>query len=370
VKKYLFFIFSILIALVILFLFLSSPKITVAIKSPANFTITDFLGDINLTRDGKEISLKEIPFILEPKDEININPFSGLTILCKNSTLLLFHPSTNFSIGDNFINLNSGYLEWKKGRAGTEIHFKNGFILYPSEAGSVNVESKITIISLKGISKLKTNEKEESIEELKKLTIDSGKLTLESVEKPPVILSPKNGEVYGDWKKDFGTFNFSIEYSGYEQFQLEVSPDPYFLSTIFSVFFKEKDSKIPLERIGTGRRFARVIPYKGRVSGIPSESVEFFVKAFPLSNISAKGIPPRIDIYSVILSGNIVIVKGKVDRGCKLFVNKEEVSPEPNGEFNVPITFNDIGEKWIEIEAISSSGIRSSKRQRVFLVGY
>lgn len=369
-KKYLFFIFSILVALVILFFFLSPSKINLVIKSPANFTITDFIGDINLTRDGHEITLKEVPFILDTKDEININTFSGLTILCANSTLLLFHPSTNFSIGDNFINLKCGYLEWKNGKEGTEIHFKNGFALYLSEAGFVNVDSKITIVSLKGSSKLKMNGKEETIEELKKLTIDGGKLLSENVEKPPVILSPKNGEVYGDWKKDFGTFNVSIEHSGSEQFQLEVSPDPYFLSTIFSIFFKEKDSKISLERIGTGRRFARVVPFKKGVSGLPSESVEFFVKAFPLSDISGKRTPPRIDIYSVILSGNIVIVKGKVDRGCKLFVNKEEVSPEPNGEFNAPITFNDIGEKWIEIEAISSSGIRSSRRQRVFLVGY
>ncbi len=369
-KKYLFFIFSILVSVVILFFFFSPSKVNVVIKSPSNFIITDFLGDISLKRNGQEIALKEIPFILESKDEININPFSGLTILCRDSTLLLFHPSTNFSIGDNFINLKSGYLQWKNGKDGAEIHLKNGFVLYPSETGSVNVNSKITIISLKGKAKLKINGKEETIEELKKLTIDVGKLISENFERPPVILSPKNGEVYGDWKKDFGTLNVSIEYSGYDQFQLEVSPDPYFLSTIFSIFFKEKDSKIPLERIGIGRRFARVIPFKGGASGLPSESVEFFVRAFPLSSISRKGVPPRIDIYSVILSGNIVIVKGKVDRGCRLFINKEEVSPEPNGEFNAPITFNDIGEKWTEIEAVSPSGIRSSKRQRVFLVGY
>ncbi len=370
-RKYLLYTLAILIALVFIFFFLSFPEITVNIKNPANFTIADFLGDISMKRNGQEFAIKEVPFILETKDEINIKPFSGLTILCKNSSVLICHPSTVISIEDNFINLKSGRIEWRNGRDGLEIHFKDGFILYPSGSGLIEVDSKVTVLSLKKDARLRLGSREEKIEELQKIIIDSGKLIAEKVEKPPVLLSPGHSNAYGDWKKYFGTLNISIEdLGGYDQFQLEVSPDPYFLSTMFSIILKDKEYQIPLERIGTGRRFARVTSYKGKISGLPSEPVEFFVRAFPLSKASEKGIPPRIDIHSVILSGNIVIVKGKVDRGCRLFVNKEEISPEITGDFNVPITFNDIGEKWIEIEAISPNGLRSSKRQRVFLVGY
>ncbi len=370
-KKYLIYFLPVIFVVFLIFYFLSFPEIKISIKNPVNFTILEIFGEVSLARNGQEINIKEIPFVLHLKDEINIKPFSGLTILCKNSSIVICHPTTVISIGDNFINLKSGLIEWKNGRDGIEIHFEDGSILYPSGRGLIEIDSKLTIISLKNESRYKIGSREGKVEELQKLIVDAGKLMTEKVEKPPVLLSPKSGEVYGDWKKDFGTMNVSIaDPTGYDQYLFEVSSDPYFLSTMFSIFLKDKDARISLERIGTGKRYARVIPYKGRISGLPSESVEFFVKAFPLSKPLEEGTPPRIDIHSVILSGNIVIVKGKVDRECRLFVNKEEVSPEPNGDFNVPIIFKDIGEKWIEIEAISPNGLRSSKRQRVFLVGY
>lgn len=370
-KKYLIYIFPLIVIIIIIFYFLSSSEITVNIKNPESFVIANFLGDLSLKRNEQEIAIKRVPFVLFPKDELETKHFSGLTLLCKDSTILICYPSTSILIGDDFINLNKGSIEWRRGKNGIKINFGNGITLQPSGTGVIEVDKKLSILSLRGESRLIIDGKEKKIEELRKVIIDGKKLTVEMIKKPPVLLSPRNNEVYGDWLKDFGTLNISIKASEeYNQFQFEVSPDPYFLSTIFSIFLKDKSSQVSLEKIGTGKRFARVIPFKDGVQGFPSETVKFFVRAFPFSKVSEKGIPPTIDIYSVIVSGNIVIVKGKVDRGCRLFVNKEEVRPEPNGEFNVPVTFNALGERWVEIEAISPNGLRSSKRQRVFIVGY
>lgn len=370
-KKYIIYLLPIVLIILFLYNFLSLPKISIIIKEPHFFTITDFLGEITLIRSGKEISVKKIPLPLKSNDEIRINPFSGLTILSKDSTLFTFYPLSNIFINEKILHLKAGTLEWRMGKEGVEIHINKDCFLYPSGSGRIEVNNKIDILSFKNGVKIKIDGKEERLEALERAVIEKGKLTKEKIEKPPVLLSPRENEVIGSWTEDFGILNISIDYSQrYDQLQLEISPDPYFLSTMFTTFLNEKNFRIPLEKIGTGRRFVRVTPIKGKLAGISSEPVEFFVKAFPFSKASERGLPPKIDIYSVILSGNIVIVKGKVDRGCRLFVNKEEVTPEPNGEFNVPITFNDIGEKWLEIEAVSPSGLRSTKRQRVFLVGY
>lgn len=370
-KKYILYLLPIVIIIVILYNFLSLPKISINVKEPHFFTIMDFLGEIVLLRSGEEISVKKIPLPLKSKDEVKINPFSGITILSKDSTLFTCYPLSNISIEEKTIHLKKGSLEWRKGKGEVGININNTCVLYPSGSGRIEVNGKINILSFKNGVRIKIDGKEENLESLEKAVIENGKLTKEKIENPPVLLSPKENQILGSWTEDFGLLNISIEYSQrYDQLQLEISPDPYFLSTMFTTFLNEKNFKIPLEKIGTGRRFVKVTPIKGKTAGIPSEPVEFFVKAFPFSKASERGLPPKIDIYSVILSGNIVIVKGKVDRGCRLFVNKEEVTPEPNGEFNVPITFNDIGEKWLEIEAVSPSGLRSTKRQKVFLVGY
>jgi hypothetical protein len=370
VKKYLVYLIPFALLFLLFYYFLSYPKINLRIESPENFVVVDYLGDISLTRNGSEILLKETPFPLKNNDEINVKPFSGFTLLCKNSTILIFSPSTLITVSGESINLKRGSIEWRDAREGIEIRFRDG-VINPSGWGLIGTDGKSTVLSLRKETKLKLGTKEEVISELKKLTIDNGRIIFENLERPPSILSPTNIEVFGNWVGDFGLMNVSVEYEkGEGNLLFEVSPDPYFLSTIFSIPLKERNFQIPLERIGIGKRFARVVYFKKGDELLFSEPVVFFVRAFPLSKSSKEDVPPRIDIYSVILSGNIVIVKGKVDRGCRLFVNKEEVIPEPNGEFNVPVTFNDLGEKWLEIEAVSPNGLRSSKRQRVFLVGY
>ncbi|MGQ9618051.1 MAG: hypothetical protein ACUVUG_03705 [Candidatus Aminicenantia bacterium] len=362
---------GILIFLTLIY-FTSSPESNhLIIKEPRNYVATDFVGDIGIFRNNKELQLKELPFTFTYKDSIKIPPFSGLTILLPDSSLLIAHSTSKIIIENGFISLLSGTLEWRKAKKAIKIQLQKDITLYTSESGIVETEPKTAISSLKGYAILKMAGKNEKIGELKRAIIDGEKLTIENLEKPPVITSPKNNEIYGDWKEDFKSisvnFSSSVEHDSY---LFEVSMDPYFLNIIFSSMERANKFQLHLSRVGTGKRFARITPFSGKKSGIPSEPVVFFVRAFPLSKIYTENIPPKIDIYSVILSGNIAIVKGRVDRGCRLFVNKEEITPEPNGEFNVPVSFNDIGEKWIEIEAISPSGVSSLKRQRVFLVGY
>ncbi len=351
---------------------LSNPDIeNLVIKESENFTIVDLLGDAYLIRNDKEFTIKDLPLVLSYKDIIKTHPFSGLTILCPDSSLILLSPSTEIILENNFLTLHKGSIEWKNVKRGLEIHLKNGIILHTSEAGIVESSEKISIVSSKKRALLRMDNKSQGVEEFKRVIFDKGKQYIEELEKPPELISPKNNEIYGDWKEDFGVLKLVTKgFNKNDSLLLEVSLDPYFINRILSIPFREEILQLPLERIGTGKRFVRVSPYGVRKSGLPSETVEFTVRAFPLAKASLEEKLPRIDIYSVIVSGNIVIVKGKVERGSRLFINKEEITPEPNGEFNVPVSFDDIGEKWIEIEAIFPNGLRSFKRQRVFLVGY
>ena len=69
--------------------------------------------------------------------------------------------------------------------------------------------------------------------------------------------------------------------------------------------------------------------------------------------------PPKLDISSLTVSGNMVLIKGEADANSQLFINDEFVKVDMDGKFIHTITFKTMGTKSIVFKLISPSEIES-----------
>lgn len=75
--------------------------------------------------------------------------------------------------------------------------------------------------------------------------------------------------------------------------------------------------------------------------------------------------PPKLDIGSLTVSGNMVLIKGEADANSQLFINDEFVKIDMDGKFIHTITFKTIGTKPIVFKLISPSEIETVFERQV-----
>ena len=75
--------------------------------------------------------------------------------------------------------------------------------------------------------------------------------------------------------------------------------------------------------------------------------------------------PPKLEIGSLTVSGNIVLIKGEADANSQLFINDEFVKIDMDGKFIYTITFKTIGTKSIVFKLISPSEIETIFERQV-----
>jgi hypothetical protein len=75
--------------------------------------------------------------------------------------------------------------------------------------------------------------------------------------------------------------------------------------------------------------------------------------------------PPKLEIDSFTVSGNIVLIKGEADANSQLFINDEFVKIDMDGKFIHTITFKTLGTKSIVFKLISPSEIETVFKRQV-----
>lgn len=78
--------------------------------------------------------------------------------------------------------------------------------------------------------------------------------------------------------------------------------------------------------------------------------------------------PPKLEIKSLTVSGNMVLIKGEGDKNSRLYINDEEIQIDMDGKFIHTLTFRKIGIKDITFRLISPSEIETviSRQVNIF----
>jgi hypothetical protein len=75
--------------------------------------------------------------------------------------------------------------------------------------------------------------------------------------------------------------------------------------------------------------------------------------------------PPDLNIKSLTVNGNLVIIKGNADTNAKLYINDESISLDRDGEFIHTLSFTSIGVKKIICRLVSPLGVETVEEQKV-----
>jgi hypothetical protein len=98
--------------------------------------------------------------------------------------------------------------------------------------------------------------------------------------------------------------------------------------------------------------------------GVPSKMGEIKLVGYLLGKKNVQK-PPELEIKALTVNGNLVIIKGKADANCQLFINEEGVKVDTNGEFIYTLSFKTIGPKKIVFKLVSPLGIETTEERNV-----
>ena len=86
------------------------------------------------------------------------------------------------------------------------------------------------------------------------------------------------------------------------------------------------------------------------------------------SSLLKKGLlpqPPQIEVSSLSVSGNMVLIKGRADLNAQLTIDGVEVRMDGEGRFIHTISYKSIGVKGIVFRAVAPSGLESLLKKQV-----
>ena len=86
------------------------------------------------------------------------------------------------------------------------------------------------------------------------------------------------------------------------------------------------------------------------------------------SSLLKKGLlpqPPRIEVDSLSVSGEMVLIKGGADPNAQLFIDGMAVKLDGEGRFIHTISYKSIGVKEIVFRAVAPSGLEAVLKKQV-----
>ncbi len=133
------------------------------------------------------------------------------------------------------------------------------------------------------------------------------------------------------------------------------------------------EKKVALNRTGVDviefeqiREFYwEVIPLnKDGIEGEPSEMGHIKLHGI-LVNSEGDNRPPKLEISSLTVNGNMVLIRGKGEINAELFINNSPVKIDNNGVFIYTVKFKTLGLKEITFKLVSPSGSETTQTKQV-----
>lgn len=195
----------------------------------------------------------------------------------------------------------------------------------------------------------------------------SNRIDFKDILPPPQYITPEEKTIHlnliGDSIIKFGWKSVS----GASEYLLRLYTSELRETTVYekSVAVSRKSVDI-LKFEEESELYWEVYPYDGQnnIEGSPSKMGTIKIVGAILDRETLLK-PPTLEIVSLTVSGNMVLIKGEADANSQLFVNDEFVKIDMDGKFIHTITFKTIGTKTILFKLISPSEIETVFERQV-----
>jgi len=243
-------------------------------------------------------------------------------------------------------------------------------ILSLSDAGRAKIENGlIQIWNFDGELKYSNNRDIHTLKNNQILEVIKDNVKIEDILSPPEYISPENKTVYlrnvddsilkFNWKNVIGASYYILRL-----YSSDLRENILFEKTV-TVNRKSLDI---LKFDDLNKIFWQVSAYddEKKIEGIPSKFGRIKIIGFLLEKEKILK-PPNLEISSLTVSGNMVLIKGEADANSQLFIDKETVKVDLDGKFIHTLTFKTIGTKTILFRLISPSEIETVLQRQVVI---
>jgi hypothetical protein len=268
--------------------------------------------------------------------------------------------------------LENGEFYWEKklSRQNTEISLlKAGNILRLSASGRIRLRDRfLEIWNYSGQIDLDYNGKAHHLQELQYLkTGDGGKLAPVNLFPPPPSISPENETIslihlndtiiQFKWKNVRGASNYL----------LKVYPS-YFRDSILSSKVVTGNTIMLdiLPFIEYSELYWEVAAFDEarNIESIPARMGVIKISSSMLKKGTVSQ-PPKIEVSSLSVSGNMVLIKGSTDPNAQLSIEGISIKLDSEGKFIHTISYKSIGIKGIVFKAMAPSGLETVLKKQV-----
>lgn len=243
-------------------------------------------------------------------------------------------------------------------------------ILALSDAGRVKIEDGvIQIWNYSGELKYSSNKENRTLKSNQILEVRKNDVKIENILPSPEYISPENKTIYlsnvddsilkFNWKSVIGASYYILRL-----YSSDLKENIIFEKTI-AVNRKSIDI---LKFEDVNKIFWQVSAYddEKRFEGVPSRFGKIKIIGFLLEKEKILK-PPSLEITSLTVSGNMVLIKGDADTNSQLFIDNEIVKIDLDGKFIHTLTFKTIGTKTIIFRLVSPSEIETVLQRQVVI---
>jgi hypothetical protein len=268
--------------------------------------------------------------------------------------------------------LESGEFYWEKklGRQNTEISLlKAGNIFRLSASGRIRLRDKfMEIWNYSGQVDFDYNGTPHHLQELQYLkTGGGGKFSSVNLFPPPLSISPENETISLINVKDTLIQFKWKNVRGASNYLLKIYPSPL------------RDNMLSSKVVAGNSIMLDILPFieytelYWEVSVFDAaKNIESIPARIGMIKISSsmlkKGMmsqPPKIEVSSLSVSGNMVLIKGSTDPNAQLLIEGVAIKLDSDGKFIHTISYKSIGIKGIVFKALAPSGLETVLKKQV-----
>ena len=268
--------------------------------------------------------------------------------------------------------LENGEFYWEKKlvRQNTEISLlKAGNIFRLSASGRIRLRNKfLEIWNYSGQVDFDYNGKPFHLQELQYLKIgDGGKFSPINLFPPPSSISPEN-ETISLIRQNDTIIQFKWKnVRGASNYLLKVYSSPLRNNILSSkVVFGNSIMLDILPFIEYNELYWEVAAFDGarNIESIPARMGVIKISSSMLKK-GMKSQPPKIEVSSLSVSGNMVLIKGSTDPNAQLSIEGITIKLDNDGKFIHTISYKSIGIKGIVFKAMAPSGLETVLKKQV-----
>ena len=178
---------------------------------------------------------------------------------------------------------------------------------------------------------------------------------------PPEYISPENRKIAIRKAQDaFVSLSWKSA-ARPADYRVRVYGSPLRESVFFDEEFTSNRTSLDLLKFGTLKElYWEVVPVEKEsgLEGVPSRMGSIKILGVFIDKDLAAA-PPSMDIESISVSGNMVLIKGDAEQNANLFINGDEVRIDMDGRFFHTITYPKIGSYTITFRLVSAGNIET-----------